>query len=244
MKKIPGKFFTLILALLLAVTDFFGQNKKEATLLETFDKTVQVKNAAFNNGKIHFNKFRSADKTHRYYVSPDFTIGKLTFNGQPYGNLSLKYDLLKDELVIKLEGEGNKMGFNPVKPKIEEFTINGIKFKNLDLVSHPGYVNGFYEESVFGNLILYTKHIKDQFDVLTGETVLYTYKERQDFLLAYAGEWYKIESQRDVVKAFPSCEQQISEFYRTNAPLEKANRNQFMKKLAGYLSLLPITPAK
>lgn len=244
MKKSPGKFFTLIPAFLLAAAASFGQNKKEATLYEAFDKTIQAKNAAFNNGKIHFNKFRSADKTHRYYILPDFTFGELTFDGQTYGNISLKYDLLKDELVVKLEGEGNKMGFSPVKPKTNGFTINGVKFKNLDLVTHPDFVNGFYEESSFGNLTLYTKHIKDQFDILTGETVFYTYKERQDFLFSYADAWYKIDSQREVAKVFPSLEQQISEFYRTNAPLEKANLGQFMKKLAGYLSLLINTEAK
>jgi hypothetical protein len=219
-----------------------GQNNS-ANIYNTFDKTIQVKNAPFNNGKIHFNPFRSIDKTTRYRTD-DFVAGAIVFDGQQYDNLALKYDLLKDELIVKFDGQGNKMGFSPVKQRIDAFYIDGLKFKNLDLVSHPDFVSGFYEETDAGHVILYTKHYKDQFTALTNEQVFYTYVLRNAFVFCHQSTFYKIDNENDAVKAFPQLEAPIAAFFRNNAPLEKTDRTQFMKKLARHLGELLNTAAK
>lgn len=227
---------------ILATALVSGQTK--ASLFETFDKNIQPKNAAYNNGKIHFNTFRSADNTFRYYKSADYLSGNILYDGQVYGNISLKYDLFADELIIKFEGENNQMGFNVVKAKVDAFYVDGKKFVNLDLVSHPDFISGFYEETDAGKIKLYTKFAKDKFDVLANDKITYTFNDRTAFALKNGNDWLPINSQRDVTKAFPMHEKAISDFFRENISLERSDRKQFMKKLATYLVQLLNTDTK
>lgn len=228
----------LIFLFLAATALAFGQDNSSRSLFGEFDNQIQPKNAAYNNGKIHFNAYRSIDKTFRYYLSADYVTGDIVYNGQIYGNIALKYDLLSDELIIKFEGENNQMGFNAVKQKVNGFYIGGLRFSNLDLVPHPGFISGFYEQTDAGKITLYTKFAKIQFEALTNEKKFYTYKERNEFILHCENEWFVIDSQRDAARAFPKFEKNIRKFFKTNAPLEKADRRQFMKKLAAHLGTL------
>jgi hypothetical protein len=220
-----------------------GQNQSAAQLYSDFDKTIQVKNAAFNNGKVHFNPYRSIDKTTRYLL-PDFIAGKIIFDAQTYGDVWLKYDVLGDELVVKFDGEGNKMGFSPVKQRISGFYIGETKFVNLDLVNHPDFISGFYEQNTDGRLKLFTKYYKDQFARLTDEKVLYTYVDRNEFVFLHDNKFFRIDAESDAVRAFPQFDKQIEDFFNTNAPLEKTDRRQFMKKLALHIDELLNTASK
>jgi hypothetical protein len=107
------KFYFSCLLLFAAAISY--SQKKNSSLYAEFDKTFQPKNSGLNNGKIHFNTYRSIDKTHRYFGPDQFRLGYIYFDGQHYLNVSFKYDLLNDELVVKLDGESNNLGFNPVK---------------------------------------------------------------------------------------------------------------------------------
>jgi len=236
MKNRPTKICLLLSAMGIAQVSF-GQLDDNAAYA-AFDKTIQTKNAAYNNGKIHFNRFQSADKTHRYYKSSDFVIGDLIFDGQRYTGLFLKYDVLADELVVKFDGEGNKMGFSPVKKRVDVFYIGGVKFVNLDLTRYPNFTSGFYEEAVIGSVSLYVKHRKNQITSLNAEKVLYTYVDDFRYFIKHENEFYPIETRRDVITAFPSLEPQITDFFDNNTALEKADRQQFMKKLVFRLGEL------
>lgn len=237
MKKSPVESWLFGCAMLIAAM-VNAQNRNDAALYTAFDNRIQIRNAAFNNGKVHFNPYRSADRTFRYYNSPDFMRGAVVFDGQWYGNLFLKYDLLADELVVKFDGEGNKMGFSPVKERIAAFDIDGIKFANLDLAEHPDYISGFYEETKAGEVSLYTKHRKNQITSLSDKEVLYTYVTQYDFFLSHGKAFYKIDGKRDVIAAFPTLEVAITNFFDANVTLEKTDRRQFMKRLAFELGKL------
>ncbi len=241
MKKCPTTIWLLVSAI--STVTAFGQTQPDA-VYTAFDNVIQTRNAAYNNGKIHFNKFQSIDKTFRYYKSAEYLIGDLVFDGQRYDNHALKYDLLADELVVKFDGEGNKMGFSPVKQRIDAFYIDGAKFVNLDLVAHPDFISGFYEEAFAGNISLLVKHRKNQITALTNEKVLYTYVDDYGYFLKAKGTFYRIDGKRDVVDAIPTLESQITEFFDTNVTLEKTDRRLFMKKLAQRLSELLNTAAK
>ncbi len=244
--KVEAKrsFFVLAAVALLACLRMSGQEKAPNSLYTIFDKAVQAKNSGLNNGKIHFNPYRSIDKTHRYYGADQYVPGAVFFDGQFYSGVALKYDELNDELVVKLDGETNQMGFSPVKAKTAAFDLDGLRFVNLDRVAHPDFASGFYEETQTGTITLYTKHSKNRFEVLTNERVFNRYIEKYNYIIYYKNNWYEINSWRDAVKAFPSYESSISDFYQKNSGLEKSDENQFMKKLAAFINNLVETAAE
>ena len=235
---------SLWLIALFATMPICAQKNSNPQRYAAFDNVFQSKNAAFNNGTIHFNRFQSVDGTFRYFKSSEFLIGSIVYDGQRYDNVWLKYDLLKDQLIIKLDGERNQMGFEIVKSKVESFDIGALTFKNLDLGEHPEFISGFFEETDAGQIVLYTKHTKDQFASLTNEKVVYRYVEKFAYVFFYENSFYRINSQRDLAKAFPEFDSEIAGFYSENAPLEQSDKNQFMKKLAFRLNQLTNNNAK
>jgi hypothetical protein len=216
----------------------FGQNAANASLYNAFDKVSGRKNSGLCNGTIYMNPYRSADNTHRYYGTDKYTLGDVVYDNQPYFDVLLKYDLLEDGLIVKMDGNNN-MGFNLIPEKIASFHIDDRTFANLDLVKpHPDYIKGFYEESASGLLKLYTKYGKERKEVLTGEVVLNTYYPKYDFILAYKNSWYKVNSQKDVTEIFPDYTNSIADYYLMHAALEKSDAKQFMKNLFGYINSL------
>jgi hypothetical protein len=126
---------------------------------------------------------------------------------------------------------------------VASFQINAMKFVNLDLASHPAFIDGFYEETeTGGDLILYTKHYKDRFEVLTKDIILNKYVEKAEFVLRYKDSWHKVNSEREAIRAFPAYENKIADFFKKNAPLAKSDLNQFMENFAAYLNNLLHTP--
>jgi hypothetical protein len=214
-----------------------AQQRNELSVYEAFDNTIGRKNLALNNGTIHTNPFPSIDETHRYFGKNEYTSGSVFYDGQPY-NVSIKYDILKDFAIVKLDGENNQLGFNLISDKTQWFYIGDKKFVNLTAMSHPQFVSGFYEETLAGELTLYTKHSKAQVEVLTNEKVFYKYYEKNEFVLRYNNQWYKIDSKKDLAEILTHFENEISDFSLMNSGLEKSDRNQFMKNLVRYINNL------
>lgn len=236
-------YFTILLLNGLYAADLYGQNNAPS-IYQYFDKAIGTKNLAFNNGTIHSNPYRSVDKTHRYYGTGNYVLGTIVYDGQSYSGVYLKYDLLADRPVVKLDGENNTMGFNMIPEKTASFQIGIVTFKNLDSdATHPKEIKGFYEESIIGtDLILYTKHLKDRIEVLRNDGVFNTYIDKYQFIIKYKDGWHIVNSQKDIAGIFPDLTANISEYYRVNAGIEKSDPNQFTKNLMKQIDNFLMNP--
>jgi hypothetical protein len=227
---------TLALLLLACSSAMFGQLQTDPSLSARFDTAVGRENLGFNNGTIHFNPYRSADKTHRYFGPDQYQAGEISYDGQTYSDIPLRYDLLDDAVVAKMS-KGN-MGFNLIRQKTESFTLGGKKFVNLDLAnSNTGFASGFYEEAYAGNgVVLYIKHSKERIEVLTNERVFNKYIEKNEFIVHHLDSWSEANSQKDWTLAFPKLKDKIDEFYRTNNSSRTLDTQAFMKNLAALVN--------
>lgn len=225
-----------IISLLFCTAALYSQGTGSNSQQQVFDKTIGRKNLSFNNGTIHKNNFRSIDDTHRYYGKNNYYSGDVFYDGQLYQNLQLKYDLTTDILVIKLDGENNKAGFNAVSDKIDYFIIDNKKFRYLDTAKHPDFVKGFYEELLIGETILYTKYYKDRIEVLTNQSVFNKYYDKNDFIVYYQDQWFKFNSEREVAEIFPQAKNSIADFYQMNSTLEKSDKRQFARNLLAHIN--------
>lgn len=205
----------------------------DAALYDRFDQTIGKSNLGLNNGTIHTNDLRSANDTHRYYNTDKYILGNVTYDGQPYNGVALQYDLLKDILIAKPEGEKSAIGINLITQKTAGFTLNGKKFVNLNY-NNPAAAKfpGFYEVDPAGKTTLYTKHHKDNIEVLRTEGVFYRYELRQTFVFRFKDAFYRLNSQSDATDVFPDLKKNIREFYERNTALERSDMKLF------YLTLL------
>lgn len=239
MKYLLKKCSLLLFGLLSATA--FAQDA--TTISAQFDQSIGRNNLGYNNGTVHINNLRSANETHRYFNKDKYIVGTIVYDGQMYNDIPLKYDLLKDIAVAKVDGENNTLGIDLITPKTAYFHMDGKKFVNLNYqnAARPKFIEGFYEEDRLNNqLALYTKHFKESSEVLRSNGVFYKYDLKRKFVFEYKNVFYRLASKSDVVSVFPQLEKEINIFFERNSALANEDLQLFYLTLLKHLNeLLP-----
>lgn len=214
--------------------------QQSQSLYSYFDRSIGLKNLGINNGPIHQNPFRVSDQSHRYYGNDKYILGNVIYDGQPYTDQNLKYDIFKDVLVAKINDPNNLLGIDLINAKTESFTMDQKAFVNLGLLTQkPSFVKGYYE--VYhpeAPIALYIKHRKDQIEVLRSDGLFYKYQNAFDFVMAYQGNFFKVNDERDLIRIFPAVENAIRDYAYVNRDTQLSNPPQFMKIMADYVNNL------
>jgi hypothetical protein len=223
--------------LLLNICSAFGQNPEDDALYAFFDKNVGKKNLGINNGTVHSNAYRSENKSFRYLVD-DYRKGSIFYDGQYYPEVYLKYDLYKDVVIAKLDGENNKVGINLIQEKTDYFLLENKKFVNLNSLDIAD-IKGYYEENIFNEALkLYTRHSKDRIETLQDNGAFSRFEPSESFVLNYNNLWYMVKTESSLTRIFPGLSEQISRFYSVNVSFRNTNPKQFMKDLVKHIDFL------
>ncbi|MBL0735826.1 hypothetical protein JI750_02935 [Flavobacterium sp. GN10] len=239
MKNYKKKAIYLSLfASLLNISYLHSQSAEKSSLYDYFDQTVGKDNLNINNGIVHSEPFRPIAGKNRYYAE-EFNIGDISFEGQIYSNVNLKYDILTDQVVYKQTGSSENLPINLISEKVDYFFIKNKKFVNIKPDSNKAIAitKGFYEESYAGdNVSLYIKHYKEKVKVFQSDGVYYNFIYKINYFLKYNSHFYKVESEKDFKKIFPDYKKDISNFYNTDKKLERSDKMKFMENLAKQIN--------
>jgi len=230
--------FLILFGLFLNIYVIHSQTNNEINTYNWFDKTVGKGNLDLNNGLPHTNPFRLIDDRHLYLVDK-YDIGKVTYDGQNYYDVKLKYDIYRDLLVLNPYGESENIGINLNKSKVESFSIENKNFIKIDKKNEtvPEFIPGYYEETkISPDFVFYIKHHKDQQKTATEAGLFYFFKENNSFFIDLKNKIYPIKGKSDIIKLFPDQKKQINGFYLMNRELKKSDLNQFMQNLIKYIS--------
>jgi hypothetical protein len=228
-----------LLVIISSGTNLYGQTNSETSLYNWFDNTVGKENLGAHNGSLHINPYRTVDKNNHCYIYEEFNKGDISYDGQSYYDVNLKYDVYKDALIIKPHETSDYMSVNLIQEKTDSFSINGKNFVNL---SHsksalPEFIKGYYEEIPIGNkIIFYIKHHKDRREIIKDVTVYNEFEEKNEFFLNYENTFYKVNTKKEIVKIFPKYKNKIDDFYSENKDMEKSNKNKFTENLMKFIS--------
>ncbi|MEO8535449.1 MAG: hypothetical protein ABI441_16960 [Flavobacterium sp.] len=251
MKKHQNKsIFLILFGLFLNIHSVHSQTSSETSLNNWFDKVVGKENLDLYNGPRHVNLYRTLDKSHSYYFSNDYSKGNLNYQDQNYYNLDLKYDINNDNLVLRAHGEYDYLGIKLIKEKTAWFTLNNKKFININFNNPtcPIYMNGYYQEIIFSNNILYIKHHKNKTKVIdtkgisdgSNQNSSDKFTDKNEFVLKYKDLYYKISSKSDIIKIFPEYKSEIKKYYNSKIQLEESDKNVFIENLIKEInSLIP-----
>src|SRR5690606_1725724 len=106
-----------------------------------FDQVVGIENTGLFNGIEYIEQHVTINDRQKFLGSIYFTAGNLVYNGMPYYDVEMKYNVYDDLLLLR--GTGSQ----PVqvhKSRVEKFSINGLDFINIR-VDSTASVHGFYE---------------------------------------------------------------------------------------------------
>ena len=214
----------------------FSQANLPDKIYETYDKIVGLDNTGLYNGTEFTDLFLNTDGTFRYYQDYDYTKGSVTYNGQYYVNVLLKYDLLRDNLLTRSDDNLSIFNVKLIPAFLDSFSIHNHKFVRLPNVDLGLGGNGFYEAAYLGNdLELYIKHTKKMKDRALRNGIQYRFSEANYYVLKYNGKYAILGSPRDIRQLLPEKAGEIREFYKSYKAIRKSNPDLFMTKLVTYL---------
>ncbi len=212
-----------------------AQDSSEREYYNWFDSQVGVENTGLFNGTRYRELYRIRDGKHKFFQSPEFLTGNLLYDGQPYYDIPMKYDLFEDELIIELQAASGKSILKLLKDEVEGFEIDGHKFRHLrdtKVYRSADDIDGFYEVlSETSSILLLKKHLKLRKKVLEDKMVLNEFREDDSYYIHYEGLYHPVRNKNDLIKAFPESKKEINDFYSGSKFLLKTDPDLFMKRI-------------
>lgn len=228
--------YLLLIIVFFFVTNSYTQTSFEDKIYKAYDDIVGLDNTGLYNGTEFTDLFVNTNGTYRYLEGFDYSKGSIIYKGEYYVDVLLKYDLLEDNLLSRSDDKLGAFNIKLIPEFVSEFSIHGRYFVRMT----DKNANGFFELAFQGNhLDLFIKHKKKKRDRPLKSGVQYSFKPINFYLFKYQNDYIKVESIRDVRRAFPMVKTQIKDFYRIYKILYNKNRDGFMTKLTDYLDSLP-----
>lgn len=225
LSMLKNKVF-LFLLLFSTISLYSQTTDSEKALYKWFDTTIGHENSGLLDGIVYRELYKTNNGDHQFYKFSSFQKGNVTYNGQSYFDVDLKYDIHNDEVIVKIPTQSTTRTIQLIKENINKFSINNSEFKLLQ--------NGFYEIiSINKTLSLLKKHKKSSTKHYSGRLTFYRFSEsKNEYYLNYNNVYHSIsKSKRKLIKILPEYKSEINSFYKSQNDLLKTNHDLFMKKL-------------
>ncbi|GAB1856375.1 hypothetical protein MHTCC0001_12100 [Flavobacteriaceae bacterium MHTCC 0001] len=207
-----------------------------------FDNIVGIENTNLINGITFHERLKTLDEKGQYLISKLFKIGNITYNGQPYFDIQIKYDVFNDQIILSGLNNNGYFAIQLVKYLVNSFSLNERNFINsqqLKVTTNNTNNKGFFEVLHLNpNISLYKKHKKDK-QVKKNDQISYLeFRDKQEYMLYLNNEIHPLNSKKNVLKLFPHLKKQINQFYAKNRALMAYDYDKFLIKLIQNLNLL------
>jgi len=205
-------------------------HKLYARIEDNFYNAIGPQSRLYNGEKYDF--YDPAIKGNPYFMlATDWNQGTIVYDGFTYKNVSIRYDLYKDLLVIPLYKSFLKMSL--IGEKVASFDVFGHHF----IYIKTGAVSaGFYDEMYGGKIQLLCKHdvsmqTEHNFNgaidsYFLPSTAYYIYKE---------GTYIAVNSKGSFLDALKDKKKGLQQYIRANKlKFSKTGKEQAMVALAAY----------
>ncbi len=214
----------------------FSQNNMDDEIFRSYDKIVGLENTGFFNGTEFTDPYLNTNGTYRYFKGFDYVKGSVTYNGQHYEDVLLKYDLFEDNLLTRSNDNLAIFNVKLIPSQIRAFSIYNHNFVRIDTINLGVSGNGFYEVAFKGTAFeLYIKRAKKKRDKAVKSGMQYIFSSSDLYILNHKGNYTILGSQRDLRKNFPAFEEEIRNFYKSNKTLNSLDSDRFMINLISFL---------
>lgn len=242
--KAKNKIGVLLVLISFSGIKNYSQNSVDNSLYAKFDSIVGQENSGLNNGGLHTNPYRTIGDNNMYFIIDKFSNESIVYNGHPYFNVNLKYDIYRDQVIYSPYVQSNHIAINLSQESISSFSFHKKTFVNLThkKTTTQDFIKGFYEEIVVGSeIILYIKYKKNIKKIAGNEFTYYEFREYNNFIIKYKESFYKMDSKEEAITQFPKYKDEINNYYYKNNSMSKDNEVFFTTFFFKFLNDLLIS---
>lgn len=199
---------------------FIHTGKSQTILSEdahykAYDEYIGLENSEINNGPSFRQQYRTLDRSHMFFETPEFLEGQVEYKSQAYEAM-LKYDIMNDLVVVKYIDNSKSFPISLNASLVDKFKIAQRAFVRLEGNDELEFVyrNGFFEEAFKGeNFEFYIKHRKRLKKNTSRSQVYYFFIEEIIYIFKYDNHFYEIRKKRDIAKVVPHFKKEINDFF-------------------------------
>ena len=170
---------------------------------------------------------------HAYAYSPGWQRGSVVYDGVTYKNLSLKYDLVQQLVVVQRPDRISQVSLQ--NRLVSRFSMDGKHFLALHVVDSRGdSLQSFYELLAEGEITLLAgrkKTIEDKIRSMRIERQVY---ERTRFFALKEGVYFPINSLSDFLDLAPALRKDLQQHLRKNNIRFRRDPQAALVALADY----------
>jgi len=164
-----------------------------------------------------------------YYKSEAWQKGSVFYDGILYKDVLLKYDMVKDELIV--QHPGSFLGIVLFSPRVHHFSFLNSVFIYKDKSAAP-IPEGFYEQLVHGEISLLVRRKE-----IIEEKIIFTELNREflrqdQYYAQKGGNYYAIKNEKALLNLLGEKKQEIQKFLKKNKIKFKRNPEFTLLKIA------------
>ncbi|WP_034920264.1 hypothetical protein [Gillisia sp. CAL575] len=233
------KTYLLIFSTFLISLSTFSQNYSKEKLYSWYDQQTGIENSILFRGVEYVETDRMINEKHKFFESQKFQNGSLTYDGQLFFKVPLKYNVYDDLILVNLQNDGANTFFQLFSGKVNQFQINEHKFRFLKADNNLN-IKGFYEViNQECQLKIFKKHLKNRMEI-RDRSVAYTEFSVADphYIFQFKNDFFELANRRDLLAQFPNLKGEIKNYYSKYRKQYKDNPDIFMNNLADKMNSL------
>lgn len=191
-------------------------------------------NELIYNGREHVG-YPSSVKGNPYYLTTDWQNGSIVFQGVPFTDVPLKYDVLADEIIL-----GHPNGFSRVTlftPRVQSFTLGNRVFVNLP-GDGAGFKGGIHEQLAQGSLLLYAKRSKRIEKAVLLEGVEQNLVDVNKYYVFKEGQYYLIKKTNALLELMGDKKKEVTAWFHSQGSALKADPETAFIQIVAYYNQL------
>lgn len=176
---------------------------------------------------------------HQFFLFPDQQQGSVYYNEHNFENVSLAYDLVLDQVVLK--HPTTPLTLRLVNDNVRAFSIADHRFIRIasDSLTKGVMRTGYYEVLVDGTAQVFAKRIKRKHERIEQKNINAEFVQENQFFIQKAGLYYPVKSKGSIVKLFSDKKELIQKYLQTNnLKFSRKYREQAITKLVSYYNSL------
>src|SRR5580765_3802212 len=192
-------------------------------LVNFYNKTRHDFNLLYN-GPFHYS-YPIIKQGSPYFSGEAWQKGSVTYEDVIYDNVLMKYDLVKDQLIVMVEEKGH-MPLELFSPRIKEFSYEDLKFIYIPRESPLSLKEGFYQQLSKGKITALCKTENTLEDIIVDVKIERRINQKKRYFIVDNNHSRTINRQHDLMEAVKNHRQQIINYLKERKLKFKKNKEQ------------------
>lgn len=171
----------------------------------------RAEESAIYNG-IQFYPYLHSIEGIPFFDSPDWQTGTIVYDGTVYRNMFMKYDLVKDQVIITADRAGG-LFISLFSPRVSEFSFKNYKFTRLGMPSDSSNLHeGFYRILATGKLSVFAKKTKWIYEQIIEQNIYRRFDEKTKYYILKDGEYKPIRNSSDLFSMLKEHKKEVQQY--------------------------------